>query len=545
MRICDRIDQQRGKYTSLVVVQHHPMIQRKTDRYVKVVCDFQTSNRTISNSYNVMGHVWASTALVNATSTAPQIKLRITDKFGGDITGAKLGDELYLRIEAETESIFDMVARSVLAKSGTTEESIMLIDKDGCPTDLRIFPSLKKLDKRTLIGKFDAFKFSSDVVVRFQVDVQFCLHQCPQVICEQPTSNSLFHTNTNVLLDQSNTGDLSPAPTLTTANSNNNNMTSTTISGINGGSTVPDLHEATMGPTTRPPLNHMLNMTLSPQSLNEVHNLDSLVNNHGHHNHMSIIPTPGALEQQEAAQLLDNFQHDMLPSASISTPMLTSNSNGFMHDGSNSNQQQQQQQAVSLMTDSLLSNTRQLDGGQNSNQLLNGKQQEQAVNGNNKLRQSHIIDNNNNNISKRRRKRQDSGDSSPESWNHHQIEITSRPNGNNNFANNGGSPRLKTDYALHREIIVESGPSPASKTPADSSKGQQQVKQHSKHHHTMTSSSSNPVNIQSSSQTTQQQSKHNNNRQQQHQHQQHHQSAYATDPSLGDNLAEGDYSRRK
>lgn len=173
-----------SRYSSVVVVQQHPLIQRKTDRYIKLVCDFQTSNKTISSAYSVVANTWTSTALINATLSAPKIRLRITDKYGVDITGAKLGDELHLRVEAESESVYDMMARSVLAKSGTTDESIELIDKQGCPADFRIFPPLRKLNRRTIVGKFDAFKFSSDVVVRFQVDVQFCLHQCPAVSCE-------------------------------------------------------------------------------------------------------------------------------------------------------------------------------------------------------------------------------------------------------------------------------------------------------------------------------------------------------------------------
>ena len=33
-------------------------------------------------------------------------------------------------------------------------------------------------------GKFDAFKFADDVVVRFQVNVQFCLQECLPVQCD-------------------------------------------------------------------------------------------------------------------------------------------------------------------------------------------------------------------------------------------------------------------------------------------------------------------------------------------------------------------------
>lgn len=36
----------------------------------------------------------------------------------------------------------------------------------------------------SLKGKFDAFKFADDVVVRFQVNVQFCLQECLPVNCD-------------------------------------------------------------------------------------------------------------------------------------------------------------------------------------------------------------------------------------------------------------------------------------------------------------------------------------------------------------------------
>lgn len=200
-----------NRFSSVVVVQQHPLIQRKSDRYIKLVCDFQTANKTVTSTYNVVANPWTSTALINATSFAPKIRLRITDRYNSDVVGAKLGDELYLNIEAETESVYDMVARSVIAKSGGAEaESIMLIDKDGCPTDPRIFPSLKKMNRRTIRGKFDAFKFSTDVVVRFQVDVQFCLNQCPVNVCDTNVPNSL---------SLNSVGDLSNGPDIYSAGS--------------------------------------------------------------------------------------------------------------------------------------------------------------------------------------------------------------------------------------------------------------------------------------------------------------------------------------
>lgn len=152
----------------------------------------------------------AETSIVNATAPSPNIRLRITDKNGKDITGARLGDELFLRIEMDDDEVFGIFARELIAKSGSNQnESIMLIDSDGCPTDPNIFPVLERIpNSKGLIvsffliykdltyerfiycfsfkiqGKFDAFKFADDVVVRFQVNVQFCLQECLPVNCD-------------------------------------------------------------------------------------------------------------------------------------------------------------------------------------------------------------------------------------------------------------------------------------------------------------------------------------------------------------------------
>ena len=68
--------------------------------------------------------------------------------------------------------------------------------KNSCPTDSTIFPALENLsDGRTLVGRFDAFKFADDVVVRFQVNVHFCVGQCKPIQCNQPQSRNLIFSN--------------------------------------------------------------------------------------------------------------------------------------------------------------------------------------------------------------------------------------------------------------------------------------------------------------------------------------------------------------
>ncbi|CAG2112468.1 unnamed protein product, partial [Medioppia subpectinata] len=158
---------------------------RKGDRMVQLTCHFETVNRTVTNSYGVVADSSiAETAIVNATAPSPNIRLRITDAQGLDITGARLGDELYMRIEMDDDAVFGIFARDLVAKSGKTDEQITLIDSNGCPADTKIFPALHRVaNSKTLMGKFDAFKFADDVVVRFQVNVQFCLQDCEPTDC--------------------------------------------------------------------------------------------------------------------------------------------------------------------------------------------------------------------------------------------------------------------------------------------------------------------------------------------------------------------------
>jgi len=50
---------------------------------------------------------------VNATAPAPGVRLRITTEDGSDISGTRLGEKLFLRIEMDRESIFGIFARNL------------------------------------------------------------------------------------------------------------------------------------------------------------------------------------------------------------------------------------------------------------------------------------------------------------------------------------------------------------------------------------------------------------------------------------------------
>ena len=101
------------------------------------------------------------------------------------ISGTRLGEKLFLRIEMEQGALFGIFARNLRAISGDNVDSIQLLDERGCPTDPLIFSGLSKLDgSQDLQGTFEAFKFSESSVVRFQVSVQFCVGDCQPVNCD-------------------------------------------------------------------------------------------------------------------------------------------------------------------------------------------------------------------------------------------------------------------------------------------------------------------------------------------------------------------------
>ncbi len=122
------------------------------------------------------------TSVVNGTAPQPRVLLRIVNEQGQDIQGTKLGEPLFLRIELDGDSIFDIFARNLVAQSGLDDEEILLLDDRGCPTD-PVFPGLTK-DPETgaLLGRFEAFKFSDTTVVNFEVNVQFCQDACNPVM---------------------------------------------------------------------------------------------------------------------------------------------------------------------------------------------------------------------------------------------------------------------------------------------------------------------------------------------------------------------------
>ncbi|KAG8181557.1 hypothetical protein JTE90_017308 [Oedothorax gibbosus] len=178
--------------TNTVVIQYHPLIQQKGDRIIKLYCSlFEETNRTLYQSFTVnQGLEPAVTSVVNATAPTPNLRIRITNANGSEISGTtRVGDQLYFRIEIDEDSVFGIFARNMTAKNGRGDVQIDLIDENGCAVNPRIFPSFQKIpNSKSLQSRFQAFKFSEDPVVRFQVNVHFCLEECSSFPCGDQSS---------------------------------------------------------------------------------------------------------------------------------------------------------------------------------------------------------------------------------------------------------------------------------------------------------------------------------------------------------------------
>lgn len=185
-----------GSYSLVIVVQTHPVIQRAGDKAYQLFCYFETETKVITNGYDIIPDVGVTrpdgvtlpstpSSILNNTAPAPGVRLRIVTGTGEDIVGTKLGEKLFLRIEIDQASIYGIFAKNLRAISPADNDEIELLDSRGCPTDPIIFPGLEKIpDSQDLQGSFEAFKFSDTSVVKFQVNVAFCVGGCNPVSCQ-------------------------------------------------------------------------------------------------------------------------------------------------------------------------------------------------------------------------------------------------------------------------------------------------------------------------------------------------------------------------
>ncbi|XP_054714744.1 uncharacterized protein LOC129224331 [Uloborus diversus] len=138
---CGTTPESNDQFVNEVVVQQHPVIMTDHDKTIKVVCSFETQERTytmagpgvggpgvdVARTYNKA----PLTAVVTNTAPPPNVAMRVLDRTGKDARTVGLGEELTLKIELrEPSSAFAIFARNLYARS-SNGESLFLIDSSG------------------------------------------------------------------------------------------------------------------------------------------------------------------------------------------------------------------------------------------------------------------------------------------------------------------------------------------------------------------------------------------------------------------------------
>lgn len=117
---------------------------------------------------------------------APNVTILITNRDGVKVGTASVGDPLAVRfLITDTFSPYEIFIHSLVAMDGLDRSEIILIDKDGCPTDTAILGPITKLkgQEKVLQATFEAFKFPASQVVLFKAVVTPCLAKCNPIHC--------------------------------------------------------------------------------------------------------------------------------------------------------------------------------------------------------------------------------------------------------------------------------------------------------------------------------------------------------------------------
>jgi len=176
-----------GRYHNEVVLQHHDRIVTSADLGLSVHCQYDLSNKTVSNMVDleVTGDI-QPVLEQEAVVDSPNVLMSITDRDGSELQAASVGDPLSLRFQImDPDSPYEIFVRDLVAMDGANAAEILLIDSEGCPTDETILQAVLHVNQtKDLASAFDAFKFPTSDVVQFRALVTPCLPRCEPARCD-------------------------------------------------------------------------------------------------------------------------------------------------------------------------------------------------------------------------------------------------------------------------------------------------------------------------------------------------------------------------
>ncbi|XP_030558208.1 uncharacterized protein LOC115760824 [Drosophila novamexicana] len=196
---CNVRQSQSGRYVNDIIIQHHDMIVTSSDLGLALACQYDLSNKSVSNGVNLDVRGDLTPALSEEVIVdSPNVIMRITSRDGSDMMrSAEVGDPLALKFQImDEQSPYEIFVRELVALDGVDNSEITLIDSNGCPTDHFIMGPIYKSDGsgKVLLSNFDAFKFPSSEVVQFRALVTPCMPSCEPVQCDQEDTSGEYRS---------------------------------------------------------------------------------------------------------------------------------------------------------------------------------------------------------------------------------------------------------------------------------------------------------------------------------------------------------------
>ncbi|XP_039281008.1 uncharacterized protein LOC111048518 isoform X2 [Nilaparvata lugens] len=185
----------RTQASTVIVVQHHKVIQTISDRVVRLSCVLSNSgyssfsnNITLNASFGVSEPSVQNVITGNGSNILEPANARLSivdiSKGGQPAMETQLGDELQFRIDIDPPYNVSMIrAGHLVASSGTGQDSILLLDWRGCPPDTSVFPALVPAGDHALAATFRAFRFPASPILRFSLVLTFCENVCQPTEC--------------------------------------------------------------------------------------------------------------------------------------------------------------------------------------------------------------------------------------------------------------------------------------------------------------------------------------------------------------------------
>lgn len=144
---CNVKQQGLGRYLNDVVIQHHDTIVTSSDLGLAVTCQYDLTNKTVSNEVDLGVHGDINPVLTEEVVVdSPNVAMKITGRSGSEaVPTAEVGDPLALKFEIlDPNSPYEIFVRELVAMDGVDSSEIVLIDSRGCPTDAVIMGPLYK-----------------------------------------------------------------------------------------------------------------------------------------------------------------------------------------------------------------------------------------------------------------------------------------------------------------------------------------------------------------------------------------------------------------